>query len=73
MQTSHALALVSLVAFAIFAAALVAAGILALAAVVVFFVAGAMSRPLTFMGLAQRAIYVGIVLWQAAALIPLAR
>ncbi len=52
---------------------LIAAALITLAAVVLFFAAGFFPRLRPYFGLVQRAVYVGIILWQAVALIPLAR
>jgi hypothetical protein len=52
---------------------LIAVGILTSAAVVLVFIAPALARTRPYFALIQRAVYVGIILWQAVALIPLAR
>ena len=52
---------------------LVAAAIYTPLAVLIFPISGAVARLRPYFGLAQRAVYVGIILWQTLALIPLAR
>ncbi len=52
---------------------LIAAAAIALAAVALFFVSGAVPHMRPYFGLVQRAVYMGIILWQAAVLLPLAR
>lgn len=52
---------------------LIAAAIFTPAAVLAFLMSGVIPRLRPYFGLAQRAIYAGIILWQAVALLPLAR
>ena len=52
---------------------LIAAAFITLVAVALFFAAGFLPRLRPYFGLVQRAVYVGIILWQVAVLLPLAR